>query len=58
MLYRYAKKKFVSPKIIWFAKSTVRYGTRKSSVREKLDARTVLIINKYKAVLVKFEDCV
>jgi hypothetical protein len=30
MLYRYAEKKFVPPKNIRFAKSTIRYGTRKS----------------------------
>ncbi len=47
MPYRYAKKKFVSPKNIRFAKSTVRYGTRKSSVREKVDARTVYIYAFY-----------
>jgi hypothetical protein len=35
MLDRYAKKKFVSPKIIRFAKS---------AVREKFDARTVQTI--------------
>ncbi len=50
------KKKFVLTTNIRFAKSSVRYGTPKSSVREKVDARTVLKPKQRKNKIDQFGD--